>query len=334
MPILVNPEFQGDLEAQHVVNILVGPAGGVRKTLRGFYCPPAKNYTGGEEDETSMGRSTKDGLVLVFPNYAGLKTWDREVGAWVSRLGYHALVCDYYTAEEFPYADREAIEFPPGSPERKRHFERGMRVMNDCLLTKAASFLRPMVNTWLREGIARVLSSRESSSRAGSETSVVVSTLGYCLGGVAGLELWRSGAQELDAVVSVHGVLQTKPLDPQATAEVLVTQPPGHPEAPKPGVKILLEHGESDHLVPEAMVRNFLGKECKAHQAAVTLHAHPDTPHGFALPLGVGNAAFPDADRQSCRSILEFWRTEVFREVETGGAMALRVAKTPAGVPI
>eukprot|EP00392_Amoebophrya_sp_AT5.2_P010785 g10852.t1 len=323
MPILITAEFAQDLRAQQEIHVSV--AG---KTLRGYFC---------------RAQRASSALVLIFPNYCGLKTWDREVGAWVARLGYHALVCDYYEEKEFPYALREAIEMPLQSPERKKHFELGMRVMNECLLGKAMSFLRPMVSAWLAKGVELVVSSNMMVPSAPASTSgrpqqdeeqqrVVVSTLGYCLGGVAGLELWRSGAQHLHAVVSVHGVLKTRAFDPQvaATAEKITTPKPGAEHAPKAGVKILLEHGEADHLVPPDMVDAFLA-ECKTYGAEVTLHTHADTPHGFALPLGVGNAAFPEADKKSCKAILEFWQKEVFRNC---GAPPAEVTKTPGGVSL
>ncbi|CAD7953111.1 unnamed protein product [Amoebophrya sp. A25] len=296
-----------------------------QKPLRGFFWSPAKEP------------STPDrALVLIFPNYAGLKQFDRDVGKWVASLGYHALVCDYYSEEEFPYPEREAANFPLESPEREKHFQKGMAVMNSCMLSKARSFLRPMVNEWLRTGIRQlthedVAKPDFTAGHAPVKKKIKVSTLGYCLGGVAGLELWRSsgGGQSpipLDAVVCVHGVLKTVCFDQNQKPEAIDAQKENCYNAKS---HLLVEHGESDHLVPEEMVQEFIQEADAKNCSGVTLHRHPDTPHGFALPLGVGNAAYPVADRNSTLNILKFWREQLFQEIPQH-----RVTKTPGGVDL
>ena len=108
--------------------------------------------------------------------------------------------------------------------------------------------------------------------------------IGFCLGGMAVLELARAG-QELAAVASFHGLLETKL---PAVASV------------KP--RILVCHGDADALVPRSQVIAFW-EEMDRVGANWHFHSYAGVEHGFTNPAmldGSPNPAFnASADRQS-----------------------------------
>lgn len=108
--------------------------------------------------------------------------------------------------------------------------------------------------------------------------------IGFCLGGLAVLEMARDG-QALAAVVSFHGLLDT-PLKAD--------------RAIKP--RILVCHGDADALVPRNQVLSFW-EEMDAVSADWHFHSYARVEHGFTNPQmldGSPNPAFDtSADRQS-----------------------------------
>lgn len=108
--------------------------------------------------------------------------------------------------------------------------------------------------------------------------------IGFCLGGMAVLELARDGAG-LEAVVSFHGLLET-PL----------------PAVGSINPRILVCHGDADSLVPRSQVVAFW-EEMDRVQANWHFHSYSGVEHGFTNPHmldGSPNPAFDaSADWQS-----------------------------------
>ena len=120
-----------------------------------------------------------------------------------------------------------------------------------------------------------------------------IGAMGYCFGGMAVLDLARSGAN-VKGVVSFHGSLDGNQLASPATLHS----------------KILVLHGEDDPLVPPKTVALFKS-EMNAKQVDWQLHAYSHTVHAFTRP-GANNPSFgavynASADRRSWRSMLNFF---------------------------
>lgn len=108
--------------------------------------------------------------------------------------------------------------------------------------------------------------------------------IGFCLGGMAVLEMARDG-QDLAAVVSFHGLLETA-----LPAKEFI----------KP--RILVCHGDADTLVPRSQVTGFW-EEMDTVAASWHFHSYAGVEHGFTNPAmldGSPNPAYDaSADRQS-----------------------------------
>ncbi|MFM7349005.1 MAG: dienelactone hydrolase family protein [Erythrobacter sp.] len=113
--------------------------------------------------------------------------------------------------------------------------------------------------------------------------------IGFCLGGMAVLELARDGA-DLTLVASFHGLLAT-PL------------PAAAPIVPR----LLVCHGDADSLVPRSDVTAFW-EEMDRVGADWHFMSFAKIEHGFTNPLtpaGAPNPAYdPSADRQSWAALM------------------------------
>ena len=113
--------------------------------------------------------------------------------------------------------------------------------------------------------------------------------IGFCLGGMAVLEMARDG-QDLAAVVSFHGMLQT-----------------ALPSDTKIKPRILVCHGDADALVPREQVLGFW-QEMDSVKADWHFHSYAGVEHGFTNPQtldGEPNPAYnASADRQSWAAML------------------------------
>lgn len=117
--------------------------------------------------------------------------------------------------------------------------------------------------------------------------------IGYCFGGMAALELARSGAP-LSSVVSIHGTLATK--RPATAGSV--------------SAKILVCHGSADPHVPLADVTAFAA-EMNAADADWQLVIYGRAMHGFthktAAPGGAAGIEYNDlADQRSYNAASAF----------------------------
>lgn len=116
--------------------------------------------------------------------------------------------------------------------------------------------------------------------------------IGFCLGGMAVLEMARDG-QDLLAVASFHGLLETGlPADKPIAARILVC------------------HGDADSLVPREQVLAFW-EEMDAVNADWHFHSYAGIEHGFTTQRTFDGSPHPayneSADRQSWSAMLSFF---------------------------
>jgi dienelactone hydrolase len=113
--------------------------------------------------------------------------------------------------------------------------------------------------------------------------------IGFCMGGMAVLDLARDGA-DLLAVASFHGLLET-------------ARKADQPIKPR----ILVCHGDADALVPRSHVLAFW-EEMDAAGANWHFHSYSGVHHGFTNPNrspATGTVSYdPSADRQSWAAML------------------------------
>ena len=122
-----------------------------------------------------------------------MKQFDLDQAVFLAKLGYSALAVDLY---RYPFEERNPAK-DSSREERKQHFSNAFAEMNG-LLRKPALFRRFM-GTWLRKA-------REHAAVHPTKAAAI----GYCFGGQCCLEMVRGGA-DLDAIVTFHGVLQSRP---------------------------------------------------------------------------------------------------------------------------
>ena len=176
------------------------------------------------------GRGTHPG-VLVLHGGAGLGIHEIERARALAELGYVAFAPDIF-GEVF--ASRE----------------RGIEVINGLLDDAQA------LRTRLADALAFLRAAR-------SVDPARLAAIGFCFGGLAALELARSGA-DVRAVVSFHGGLTSRlPAEPaQVKASILVCTGSADPHVPR-------EH------------RSALEDEMTRAQADWQLHVHAGAMHGF-----------------------------------------------------
>jgi len=233
-------------------------------------------------------------VVLVFPNYAGKKQFDVDQAVFLAQAGYVGVAVDLYQEiPEYTHADRN-----PGrsasDDEVRRHRSAGFGMMNRLLR-------KPVIFRGLME--ATLAAARQHSAAHPQ----LAGAIGYCFGGVCVLECVR-GRLDMQAVVSFHGVLQSRPknIDEDPSFDDSIEAAPKGPYAT--WCRVLIENGNSDPLVPQESVITFK-KEMDDNGIDWQFHDHARTPHGFALPPGVFSAAYNEAaDRRSTLSMLQHFK--------------------------
>lgn len=149
-------------------------------------------------------------LVLIAPTWQGLNHFAKEKAHLMASMGYRALAVDFY-----------------GEGQTTSSVEEAARLMKPLFLDRA--LLRERMNAALKHGLT--LDGVEKNK---------VGAIGFCLGGLAVIELLRSGAA-IQAVVSFHGLLGN-------CVDDLVA--PAVANAPKMHGSLLVLHGAKDPLVP------------------------------------------------------------------------------------
>lgn len=199
---------------------------------------------------------TPRAAVAVFPTFMNITPGVAAKAQALAAAGYLALVGDFY------------------GPDAPHDFDSANAVMMRLRADPAAMRTRLAATLAALRGLAPEL--RQAA-------------IGFCLGGMAVLELARDG-QDLALVASFHGLLQsplpaTKPIKP----------------------RILVCHGDVDFLVPRSHVSGFW-EEMDAVGADWHFHSYAGVDHGFTNPLTPAGAPNPSynasADRQSWAALL------------------------------
>ncbi len=202
--------------------------------------------------------------VLVFPAWMGLSAAAKEEVEAVARQGWVALGVDVYgDGRVAKDAEEAAALMAPFAADRARLRARGRAALE--ALT----------------GLADVDERR-------------IAAVGFCFGGMAALELARTGA-DLRAAVSYHGFLDTP--DPAGKDTILA--------------RILAHHGNDDPLAAPGAVDAFR-EEMTGAGADWTLIVYGNTMHGFTNPAAnapdKGIVYQPASDRTARRATEAFLR--------------------------
>ena len=207
--------------------------------------------------------------VLVMPNWLGVGPAARASAEKLARLGYVALVADLYGKGVRPAGGKEAGALAG-------------RLKAD----------RPLLQ-------ARVNAALDELRHQPSVDPARLVAIGYCFGGMAALELARSGAP-LVGVVTFHGSLGS----------------PTPADARQIKGKVLALHGADDPFVPEAEVKGFedemraAGVDWQLVKYSGAVHSFTDADAGSDNSKGAAyNAA---ADRRSWQAMQDFF-AEVLR---------------------
>ena len=205
-------------------------------------------------------------LVLIAHTWAGRDSFVEERAKDLAGLGYVAMAVDMYGDGKIGNSTEE----------------------NQSLMT-------PLVEN--RDQLKGIINSALSRGKSlqGVDANKVAA-IGYCFGGLGGLDLARSGT-ELNGVVSFHGLLMGSEI-----AEVGIN------------AKILVLHGERDPMVPLDMVDDFQ-KEMTEANADWQLHSYGNTYHAFTNPdandPSLGTAFNEDSNNRSWQSMNNFF-DEIF----------------------
>jgi len=213
---------------------------------------------------------SRPGLLLVHHAY-GLDDHTKEHAAAYAQLGFAVFACDMY-GSGLPQDREGAIRFL-----------QELRADSARLLARASAGLQVLSGHPLVDGR--------------------LAAIGYCFGGMAVLQMARSGVS-LAGAVSVHGSL--------ATAERAA---PGRVKA-----RILVCHGGLDPHVPMGQVTQFVD-EMQQAGADWQLTVYGNALHGFTHKGGgrmPGVAYHEAADARSLRAIEDFF-TELFGKPDLWG---------------
>lgn len=249
-------------------------------------------------------------LVLVYPNYAGLKQFDVDQAAFLARAGYVGLAVDLYIeVAEYTYEDRNPARetsTKAGRDKLRRHAKGAFESMQ-CLLMNPKHW-RGLMKAYL-----------EAAQTHPAVRSGLVAAIGYCLGGQCCLEHLRAG-DNLQAIVSFHGLLVSRPFyDVNAKPRVRMTAEDfeelvdAAPNNYNADCKVLIENGDHDDDVPLEHI-DVWKQEMDKHDIDWRFNNHARTPHGFALAPGVIATRYTEAaDRRSTLSMLSLF-AEVWPE--------------------
>lgn len=130
--------------------------------------------------------------------------------------------------------------------------------------------------------------------------TLLAPAVGFCFGGACVLEMARAGLP-LKAVVSMHGILTSKPLDgfDGSKAPAQISQAP--PNQFSKDCHILVCNGINDSMVSQEMIRGFEKEMGQAPVASWTFCNYGKAIHAFTTPrLGPPNGIV-DFEPNACR---------------------------------
>ncbi|HEX2795012.1 MAG TPA: dienelactone hydrolase family protein [Croceicoccus sp.] len=172
------------------------------------------------------------GVVLICPTiHNRTEAMDRRA-RMLADAGYIAVIGDFYGIDGPPHGDARIAK--------------GREIMADT-----AGF--------------RALLAANLASAKGAAPDLPIATIGFCMGGMAVLELARDGADVL-AAISFHGLLRTAIPAPGRIAPA-----------------IMVCHGDADPMVPRDHVAEFEA-EMDAAQTDWSLLVFGGAKHGFTDP--------------------------------------------------
>lgn len=242
-------------------------------------------------------------VVLIHPNYAGLKQFDIDQASYLAKVGYVGLACDLYKeTPEYNFGDRNPAPdtSDAGKAAARRHVKGAANAMNGLL--KNPKHWRGLMGAYLDAARTHPMVHPEFAG-----------AIGYCLGGQCVLEQVRAGHQ-IQAGVTFHGLLQSIPLaEPvrlgghRISKEDFVKTVEQAPNNHTSSCKVLIENGDLDEEVPQEAIDEWR-QEMDTHGIDWRFNNHARTPHGFALAPGVWSTAYTEAaDRRSTLSMLQLF---------------------------
>jgi dienelactone hydrolase len=201
--------------------------------------------------------------VLVFPEAWGLSRHAMERAEMLARLGYVALAADYYGGRQAATKLEEAHALIGRVMAQPKTFHTPVRSAFDALANL------PQVDP----------------ARIGG--------IGFCLGGLAVLELVRTG-KPLAAGVALHSTL--KPLEPDASVDRYYSK-----------ARVLICNGTEDPVCPLSEIDGFQ-KEMDAANVDYQINIYGRAKHSFANPYVdmtrmEGMAYSPRVDRRSWHAL-------------------------------
>ena len=202
-------------------------------------------------------------LVLVVHEWKGLGDYAKRRAEQLAGLGYAAFAVDMYGKGVFAKDHEEAGKLSG--------MYRNVRALTRRRILAGLNAVR---------GLDVVDASR-------------VAAVGYCFGGMAALELARSGA-DVRGVVTFHGALDTPSPAPAGTIKA----------------KILVLHGADDRFVTQDIVAAF-EKEMREAGAESRVIQYPGAVHSFTVAEAgndpsTGVAYNAEADHQSWEEMRTF----------------------------
>ncbi len=210
---------------------------------------------------------TKFPAIVLAPTWAGIDDFILQKGRDLSDLGFIVLVADLYG---------EGYQ----STNNQENAEKMNALLNNRFL------IRRRMNLALERLKLEV-----------SVDSDRTAAIGFCLGGLAVLDLARSGA-DINAVISFHGLLDNPLIDENTTIRS----------------SILILHGHDDPMVPPDQILSFQ-QEMTAADTDWQMHIHGGAQHAFTNPMAnepqTGKSYHWQADKRSWRAMKQFLAEKV-----------------------
>lgn len=212
------------------------------------------------------GQAGKKPAILVIHDWSGCNDFVRQKAEQLARLGYVGFAVDMY-----------------GDGKTADSIEDKMALMQPLLDN------RPLLLTHITAAL-------DTIKTVDQVDPAQIAAIGFCFGGLCGLDLARSGAN-IKGIVSFHGALKPPPA-PAADIKA----------------KILALHGYDDPMVPPEDVLAFTREMTKA-KADWQVHIYGNTSHAFTNPKAdnpdIGLIYNNKADTRSWQAMQNFL-TEIF----------------------